>query len=210
MPDLEFESKVGYPSMLIAGADEVGRGCIAGPVVAGAVVLPHPLKSKSEPWVETIDDSKKLSAMAREKLYPLISEWAIAAAIGVATVEEIDQFNIFHASHLAICRAIDSLQVRPQHVLIDGKFIPKIGLSVPATAVIKGDQQCLSIAAASILAKVWRDQKMLEFDKEYPQYGLAKHKGYPTLHHTIALRKYGVTPIHRKSFKTVSALLSFT
>lgn len=208
MPHLEFESYAGYPSLLIAGADEVGRGCIAGPVVAAAVVLPHGVELKNEDWLNTIDDSKKLSAIAREKLYPLISQWAIATAIGVATVEEIDELNIFHASHLAICRAIDSLSVRPQHVLIDGKFLPKMGLTVPATAIIKGDQQCLSVAAASILAKVWRDRKMLELDREYPQYGLAKHKGYPTLDHTVALKKYGVTPIHRRSFKTVSAVLS--
>jgi ribonuclease HII len=207
MPHLDHEHRSGYPINWVAGADEVGRGCIAGPVVAAAVVIPAKIDFKKDSWLTEVNDSKKLIATVRERLVPLINSWAVATSIGIATVEEVDQLNIFHASHLAMCRAIDSLSIPPQHVLIDGKFIPKTGLNIPASAVIKGDSQCLSIAAASILAKVWRDQLMVELDQEFPGYGLAQHKGYPTPAHTQALIKQGVSKIHRRSFKTVSALL---
>lgn len=126
--------------------------------------------------------------------------------VGVATVQEIDQINIFHASHLAIVRAIDALKLKPHHILIDGKFLPKTPLPAPASAVIKGDQKCLSIAAASIVAKVWRDQLMDKLEKKFPGYGFARHKGYPTPAHQEALRKQGVCEIHRRSFRSVNLL----
>lgn len=202
-PDLSYETQVGYPSLILVGADEVGRGCVAGPVVAGAVALPKIIDYNQDPWLEEVNDSKKLTAQARDRLEPLILNWALSSGIGVATVEEIDQINIFHASHLAIIRAIEALKVKPHHILIDGKFLPKEKLPAPASAVVKGDQKCLSIAAASIIAKVWRDRHMLELDGKFPQYGFAKHKGYPTPAHALALKKNGITKFHRKSFKTV-------
>lgn len=124
--------------------------------------------------------------------------------MGVATVQEIDEINIFHASHLAMIRAIEKLSIVPDHILIDGKFLPKQGLPAPATAVVQGDGKCLSIAAASIIAKVWRDQIMVELDQQLPVYGFAQHKGYPTPAHQDALKKHGVTEFHRRSFRTVS------
>jgi ribonuclease HII len=205
-PTLEEEYRVGYPTALVAGVDEVGRGCIAGPVVAGAVILPEKVDYEAEPWLLEVTDSKELTALVRERLAPKIQIWAFSAAIGLATVEEIDQMNIFHASHLAMIRAVQALDVRPQHILIDGKFLPKKGLTAPASAIIKGDLRCLSIACASILAKVWRDALMAELDQEFPGYGLARHKGYPTPEHAKALQKHGALKIHRRSFKTVSAL----
>lgn len=203
-PTLEEEYRVGYPSLLVAGVDEVGRGCIAGPVVAGAVILPLVVDYESEPWLSEVTDSKELAATVRERLAPKIWAWALSAATGLSTVEEIDKINIFHASHLAMTRAVQGLNVRPQHLLIDGKFLPKQGLSAPASAIIKGDLRCLSIACASIIAKVWRDHLMEELDQEFPGYGLAQHKGYPTPEHAKALQKLGALRIHRRSFKTVS------
>lgn len=206
MPDLKNEQRVGYPGLIIVGADEVGRGCLAGPVVAGAVALPDEICFKKDPWLKEVDDSKKLSSDLRETLAPLIMKWAKSAAIGVASVEEIDQINILRASHLAMIRAIDALEVHPDHILIDGKFLPKEKLKAPATAIVKGDHHCLSIAAASIIAKVWRDRLMNELDLQYPNYGFAKHKGYPTPFHTQALKQNGLTTIHRRSFKTCAVL----
>jgi ribonuclease HII len=207
LPTIEFETQAGYPRIFIAGADEVGRGCLAGPVVAGAIILPTQISFEQDPWLKEVNDSKILNEATRDRLAPLIYKWAPAAAIGIATVEEIDQINIFHASHLAIQRALQGLSIQPQHILIDGKFLPKQYLGAPATAVIKGDAKCLSIAAASIIAKVWRDTHMLELDAKFPVYGFAKHKGYPTPTHTHALQAHGITKFHRKSFKTVAALL---
>jgi ribonuclease HII len=201
MPTLEYEIQAGYPNFDIAGADEVGRGCLAGPVVAAALVLPNVIHWDQHPWLAQINDSKKLNATMREYLAPLISAWAKAVAIGVVSVEEIDAINIFHASHLAIRRALEGLSIVPSHILVDGKFLPKDPLPVPASAVIKGDQHCLSIAAASIVAKVWRDQQMMQLDQHYPQYGLARHKGYPTPIHKRAIQEHGIAVIHRRSFK---------
>ena len=207
-PDLSYESMYGYPKKHIAGADEVGRGCVAGPVVAGAVILPAKICFETHPWLLEIRDSKLLSPIQREKLAPLIKSFALASAIGVATVAEIDQINIFHAAHLAMTRALADLKIKPQHILIDGKFLPKQEtLIAPATAIIKGDMKCLSIAAASVIAKVWRDNYMLELEDQYPGYGFAQHKGYPTPSHADALKKIGVSPVHRRSFKTVSELM---
>ncbi len=201
LPGLEYEKKAGFPRVYVAGADEVGRGCLAGPVVAGAVILPTQVNYEDHPWLEEVNDSKKVTPLVRERLAPLITKWALATGIGIATVEEIDEINIFHASHLAIMRAVNALRVKPNHVLIDGKFLPKQGISIAASAVVKGDQKCLSIAAASIIAKVWRDQHMMELDQKFPDYGFAQHKGYPTVAHSQALKKQGVTEVHRRSFK---------
>jgi ribonuclease HII len=206
-PTLKYEQQVGYPKAIVVGTDEVGRGCLAGPVVAGAVALPARVDFEKDPWLLEIQDSKLLSPETRARLAPLIENWALSSAIGVATVEEIDKINIFHASHLAITRAVQSLKVRPNHILVDGKFLPKTGFSGPATAVIKGDMQCLSIAAASVIAKVWRDQQMDQFELRYPGYGFAQNKGYPTPKHKLALKKQGITLVHRRSFKTVAQLL---
>jgi ribonuclease HII len=208
---LQHELDVGYPSLVLVGADEVGRGCLAGPVVAAAVALPSEIDFEVHPWLFEIDDSKKVKPAVRDRLAPLIAEWALASAVGVASVEEIDEINIFHASHLAIVRAIEGLKLKARqrigHILIDGKFLPKQKMPAPASAVIQGDAKCLSIAAASIIAKVWRDQYMLAQEIAFPGYGFAQHKGYPTAAHTLALKKQGVTVIHRRSFGTVASLL---
>ncbi len=182
---------------------------MAGPVVAAALVLPRVLDFNTSPWLGDIRDSKLLDATARERLAPLIESWAESVQIGVASVEEIDQINIFHASHLAMGRALKGLKTQPGHVLVDGKFLPKnqTEFNFPATAVIKGDQKCLSIAAASIVAKVWRDRYMVELDQQFPMYGFAKHKGYPTEFHAQALKQHGASQVHRRSFRTVKANL---
>lgn len=212
LPTLEWENRVGYPHVIVVGVDEVGRGCLAGPVVAGAIALPLAIDFKAHPWISEIKDSKGLKPEARERLVPLIQGWALAYGIGQASVEEIDQINIYHASHLAMVRAIEVVRASlkshslEQHLLIDGKFLPK-QLPCPATAIIKGDQQSLSIAAASILAKVWRDQHMVELDCQYPGYGFSVHKGYATPSHSRALKQNGVCKIHRRSFAPVAALL---
>lgn len=211
-PGLDFEKKAGYPAKVVAGLDEVGRGCLAGPVVAGAVLLPPVVDYEAHPWLSEIGDSKLLTPEKREKLAPLIESWALACAVGVATVEEIDQINIYHASHLAMRRALESAQIardaRAAHVLVDGNVIPK-GLNAPAaTAIVKGDLKCLSIAAASIVAKVWRDRWMVEADVRYPGYFFGVHKGYATPQHSRALKELGPCEIHRKSFGPVAALLS--
>jgi ribonuclease HII len=207
MPNLEYECQLGFPKIRVAGVDEVGRGCIAGPVVAGAVILPAKIDFEAHPWLLEVDDSKKMTELQRSRIAPLIDQWAPAVGSGLASVEEIDQFNIFHASHLALIRAVQALSISPQKILVDGKFLPKQGFSAPATAVIQGDQKCLSIAAASVVAKVWRDQHMEKLHLEYPAYGFSKHKGYPTPAHARALKEAGVSGVHRRSFKTVSALL---
>lgn len=205
MPNLEYEILAGYPKINVAGADEVGRGCLAGPVVAAAVILPRKINFEKDPWLLEIHDSKLLRTSSRERLAPLIRDWALSSAIGVASVEEIDRLNILRASHLAILRAIQACSPQPRHVLIDGKLLPK-DLSIPGTAIVKGDQKCLSIAAASIIAKVWRDQQMNQLEDLYPGYGFAQHKGYPTQAHTQALKKQGICQIHRRSFAPVAKL----
>ena len=174
-------------------------------MVAGAVILPTEIDYLVTPWVSEITDSKQLNAETRERLAPLITGWAFRSAIGVASVEEVDQLNIYHASHLAMKRAIEKLSSAVEHILVDGKFSPR-GLSCPSTAIVKGDSLCLSIAAGSIIAKVWRDQRMRELDLQYPGYGFGVHKGYATRMHSDALKKHGVCPIHRRSFAPVAAL----
>ena len=184
---------------LIAGVDEVGRGPLCGAVVTAAVIL-----DPARP-IEGLNDSKKLTEARREGLFPLIQERALAWCIARAEVEEIDRLNILHATMLAMQRAVAGLQVRPDLVLVDGNRCP--ALPMRSEPVIKGDSRVPAIAAASILAKVARDREMLELDRQYPGYGIAGHKGYPTPVHLAALRELGATPIHRRSFAPVRKAL---
>ncbi|MBT9515715.1 MAG: ribonuclease HII [Methyloversatilis discipulorum] len=183
--------------MKTAGVDEAGRGPLCGPVYAAAVIL-----DPSRP-IDGLNDSKKLSEKKREALAPLIRERALAWAIGIATVEEIDRLNILHATMLAMRRAVEGLAVPPDQVLIDGNRVPP-GLAVPARAIVGGDASEAAISAASILAKTGRDHEMMVLAALYPQYGIAKHKGYPTAEHLAALRIHGPSPIHRRSFAPVA------
>ncbi len=184
---------------LIAGIDEAGRGPLAGPVVSACVVLPpgfsHP----------DIDDSKKLSFKKRVFLYSKITECALFVAIGIADTPEIERDNILKASLNSMKRSVENLLVKPDFLLIDGKF--EIDSDIPQKAVIKGDSKSVSIAAASIIAKVERDRLMVKFDQLYPEYGFARHKGYPTKAHKQAILDHGITPIHRKTFKGVKEVL---
>lgn len=187
----------------VAGVDEAGRGPLAGPVVAAAVILPadHP--------VTGINDSKKLSPLVRVTLAKQIKEHAIAWAIASAEPDEIDRLNILHATMAAMGRALDALSVAPEHALIDGNRCPPPSRvrPVPMTAVVGGDGLHTCIGAASILAKVYRDQLMARYHIDYPQYGFDRHKGYPTVAHMEALRRHGPTVLHRKSFAPVRNLL---
>ena len=184
---------------LIAGTDEVGRGPLAGEVVAAAVIL-----DPATP-IPGLNDSKKLSDKQRQQLVILIKERALALAIGRSSVMEIDSLNILQASLLAMRRAVEALPLRPQLVYVDGNHLPD--WRYQSKAIVRGDAKIPAIAAASVLAKVTRDREMEELDNLYPGYGLAKHKGYPTKQHLEALAKLGPSPIHRKSFAPVSALL---
>jgi ribonuclease HII len=177
---------------VVCGIDEAGRGPLCGPVFAAACILPDGLV------LEGLNDSKKLTPKKRDKLFDLICENAIAYCIASASVEEIDELNILEADLLAMRRAIDGLSVKADFALIDGNIAR--GFQIPARAVIGGDAKSPSIAAASILAKVARDRDCIELDAQYPQYGIAKHKGYGTKQHMDALRTYGPSPIHRKQF----------
>lgn len=184
-----------YQGSLMAGTDEVGRGPLAGDVVAAAVIL------DPEQPILGLNDSKKLTEKKREALFPEIQEKALSWCVARASVEEIDQLNILHASLLAMRRAVEGLSVQPEHVLVDGNRLPPWSYS--AEPVVKGDSRVDVISAASILAKVTRDREMVELDATYPGYGLAGHKGYPTKAHMEALEKLGPTPIHRCSFGPV-------
>ncbi|USD20353.1 ribonuclease HII [Microbulbifer variabilis] len=188
-----------YKGDLLAGVDEVGRGPLAGDVVAAAVIL-----DPAEP-ILGLADSKKLSEKKRESLFEEICERALSFSIARATVEEIDQINILQASLLAMRRAVEQLPLQPEFVLVDGNKRPD--WSYPCDTVIKGDGRVAAIAAASILAKVTRDREMLELDARYPGYGLAGHKGYPTKAHVQALEELGPSPLHRVSFAPVRKLL---
>jgi ribonuclease HII len=188
-----YENKLRQKGLkLIAGVDEAGRGPLAGPVVASAVILPEINK------IQGINDSKKLSPAKRESLYKEIIDHAICWSIGISSVEEIDEINILQASLLAMRRAINGLSQMPEYVLVDAVTIPEI--SIGQLPLIKGDQKSINIAAASILAKVTRDKMMLELDCKYPHYGFSLHKGYGTAEHIKAIKKYGPSPIHRKTF----------
>lgn len=177
---------------LICGVDEAGRGPLAGPVVAGAVVFPH------ECDILYINDSKKLSPSKREELYPVIMERAIAAGVGIVGPERIDEINILQATYEAMREAISNLGIKPDILLNDAVTIP--GVDVPQVPIVGGDGKSASIGAASIIAKVTRDRMMAEYDKKYPGYGFAAHKGYGTAAHAAAIRELGPCPIHRRSF----------
>lgn len=179
-------------AVVSAGIDEAGRGPLAGNVVAAAVILPYGCE------IEGLNDSKKLSEKKRELLFDIIKEKAIDWCIAEASPEEIDRYNILGATMLAMKRAEEGLKVRPEHLLIDGNRAK--GFDLPVTTVIKGDALVPSISAASVLAKVTRDRQCIEMDKEYPQYGFAIHKGYPTKAHREAVLQYGPCPLHRRSF----------
>lgn len=188
---------------LEAGCDEAGRGCLAGSVFAAAVILPSDFKS------EELNDSKQLSEKKRYALRPVIEQAAIAWAVGIVTPEEIDKINILKASFLAMHRAIAQLSILPQHLLIDGnRFTPYP--EIPHTTVVKGDGKFLSIAAASVLAKTYRDDYMNSLAQEYPAYHWTENKGYPTKAHREAIRSNGITPYHRKTFTLLPEQLTLT
>ncbi|MBQ5911183.1 MAG: ribonuclease HII [Clostridia bacterium] len=194
MPDFELEKQAlakGYK--FICGVDEAGRGPLAGPVCAAAVIL------NSDVELPGVNDSKKLSEKKREALFDVICQKAVAYSIAFASVEEIEEHNILNATYLAMNRAIEGLETKADFALIDGNRVP-IDIKVDCETVVKGDAKSLSIAAASILAKVTRDRLLLEYHKQYPQYNFAKHKGYGTAEHMDAIRKYGISEVHRPSF----------
>lgn len=178
----------------ICGVDEAGRGPLCGPVVAAAVILPK------HGCIEGVNDSKKISEKKREKLYDDIMKGAIAVGIGISDVDVIEKVNILNATKIAMKKAIESLSIKPDYVLIDGN--QKIDIDILQETVVSGDAKSESIASASIIAKVTRDRMLRKFDEMYPEYGFAKHKGYGTKAHIEAIKKYGLTPIHRKSFCT--------
>ena len=202
--DLRLEKMLAYEKelytqgiQLIAGVDEVGRGPLAGPVVAAAVILPKACK------IPGLNDSKKIPKSKHKEIYEVVLQNAIAIGIGVKDNQVIDQVNIYEATKLAMMEAIGQLEPQPQHLLIDAM---RLDLPISQTSIIKGDANSLSIAAASIVAKVTRDQMMEEFDKEYPGYDFAQNAGYGTAKHLAGLDKLGVTPIHRRSFEPIKSM----
>jgi len=196
--DLRYERKLWLSGLqAVAGVDEAGVGPMAGPVVAAAVIF------APETFIKGVYDSKQVPAPRREELYGLIVQHARAVAVGVAEVAEIDRVNIYHATQAACARAVAALSVKPEHVLIDGRPVRR--LELPQTPIVGGDRRCFCIAAASIIAKVTRDRMMCEWDRHYPGYGFARHKGYCTAEHLAAVARLGPSPIHRTSFAPVSA-----
>lgn len=191
---------VEYAGDFLAGVDEVGRGPLVGSVVAAAVIL------DPKAPIDGLTDSKKLTALRRESLDVLIRERALAFAVAEASAEEVDSLNIYHATHLAMRRAVDALLPQAEYLLVDGNRLP--GHALPGQAVVKGDARHPAIAAASILAKVARDAQMAELDLRYPEYGFARHKGYPTKEHLAALEAHGALAEHRKSFAPVQRQLA--
>ncbi len=193
MPDYSIEKEISERGFeFICGVDEAGRGPLAGPVCAAAVIL------RNGTEIEGLNDSKKLSEKKREQLFEVVKEKAVAYSVAFASVEEIEELNILGATFLAMKRAVEGLTVKADFAIIDGNRLPN--LDIQSQFVIKGDAKSMSIAAASILAKVTRDRLLLEYDKQYPEYKFAAHKGYGTKAHYEAIRKYGITPIHRRSF----------
>lgn len=194
MPDFELEKAAQNSGFkYICGVDEAGRGPLAGPVCAAAVILPLDTE------IEGLNDSKKLSEKKREALFDIICEKAVAYCVAYGTLEEIEKFNILEATFLAMNRSINGLSVKADYALIDGNRVPK-GIEIPCETVVKGDAKSCSIAAASILAKVTRDRLLLEYDEKYPEYNFKKHKGYGTKEHTELIIKHGPCEIHRLSF----------
>ena len=182
----------------ICGTDEAGRGPLAGPVVAAAVILPKNM------IIEGVNDSKQLTEKKRNELFDIIYEKALAVGVAFVDNKKIDEINILEASRLAMMEAIKKLEIKPQYVLSDAM---KMNIDVPVKPIIKGDALSINIAAASIIAKVTRDRFMDEMDLKYPNYGFKRHKGYPTKDHIEAIKKYGVTPIHRLTFKPIKTML---
>ncbi|HVU66552.1 MAG TPA: ribonuclease HII [Ktedonobacteraceae bacterium] len=205
LPTLEEEMALlsqGYS--FIAGLDEAGRGCLAGPVVAAAVILP--LDQDIATLLDGVRDSKQMTAQARERCFTLIQQHALAVGVGIGSVALIDRRNILQATKQAMKDALASLAPAPQALLLDALTLRDVAL--PQRALIKGDARCLSIAAASVIAKVTRDRLMLQMHQDYPAYGFDQHKGYGTPAHLAALQQYGATPHHRQSFAPVRALYS--
>ena len=199
MANLEFESKyyeIGF--IFIAGSDEAGRGPLAGPLVVAACILPKGYQH------ELINDSKKLTDKKRRMLYETIKKDALAYHIEVIDIETIDKINIYQASKLGMKICLEKLSIKPEAALLDAM---NLDMDYPVESIIKGDEKSLSIAAASILAKVYRDDLMIEYSKEYPQYQFDKNKGYGTKVHLEALDKYGITPLHRKTYEPVKSML---
>lgn len=193
MPDYEYEALAAAKGFnAVCGVDEAGRGPLAGPVCAAAVILPQGLV------IEGLNDSKKLSEKKREQLYDKVIENAVAWSVAFASEKEIDEINILQATFLAMKRAVEGLNIKADYALIDGNRMPP--LDIDGETVVKGDSLSMSIAAASIIAKVTRDRLMLEIDKEYPQYLFSQHKGYGTALHYEMLEKHGISPVHRLSF----------
>lgn len=201
MPSLRYENKAYREgARIVAGIDEAGRGPLAGPVVAAAVILPRGFRHR------TLNDSKQLSEEQREEIYAELTSCPdIAWAVGISSVEIIEQYNILRATERAMHLALTALPVQPDHVLVDGRRCRAI--RVRQTALVRGDSRSYSIAAASVVAKVTRDRLMIQLDKEYPQYGFAKHKGYGTPEHLAALTAYGPCPAHRRTFAPVRSVL---
>ena len=184
---------------LIGGVDEVGRGPLVGPVVASCVILPINYQ------LEGLTDSKKLSEKKREKFYDILKRDALAIGVGIISEEEIDKINIYEATKKAMLQAINNLKIQPEHLLIDAM---KLDINIPSTSIIKGDAKSLSIAAASVIAKVERDRMLIELDKKYPMYDFKNNKGYPTKKHLEAIQKYGIIKEHRKSYGPVKEYLN--
>ncbi|MFQ5786874.1 MAG: ribonuclease HII [Thermodesulfobacteriota bacterium] len=194
-PDYSFEEKLWKAGKLPAGVDEAGRGPLAGPVVAAAIILPK------ECTLNTLDDSKKLTPEKRVIILEQIKELAISTSVGIIDSHLIDKINILRAAILAMEKAVKHLEKAPDFLLIDGNI--RISIPIPQEPIVKGDSKCCSIAAASILAKVTRDKIMNNYHSLYPEYNFSKHKGYPTKEHLEAIRRFGPSPIHRKTFRGV-------
>lgn len=193
-PGLRFEREFWRRGLrLVAGVDEAGRGPLAGPVVAAAVILPPGVR------IPGLDDSKRLGERRRLQVYEHIRRLALAVAVGHASPREVDRWNVHRATQEAMRRALRRLRPAPEALLVDGWPLP--GVDLPQRAVVDGDALSQSIAAASVVAKVWRDRLMVHLDRRYPQYGFARHKGYPTREHRLALQRFGATPLHRRSFR---------
>ena len=179
---------------LIGGIDEVGRGPLIGPVVASCIILPKNYK------LEGLTDSKKLSEKKRDKFYDILMKDAVSIGIGIVDEKEIDELNIYQATKKAMAQAVDNMKIKPEHILVDAM---PLELDIPTTSIIKGDAKSITIAAASVIAKVTRDRMMYELDEKYPMYDLKHNKGYPTKNHLDALKKYGITKYHRLSYGPV-------
>lgn len=191
----EYENKLYDKGInLIGGIDEVGRGPLIGPVVAACVILPKNYK------LEGLTDSKKLSEKKRDKFYNILMKDAVSIGIGIVDEKEIDELNIYQATKKAMAQAVDNMKIKPEHILVDAM---PLELDIPTTSIIKGDAKSITIAAASVIAKVTRDRMMYELDEKYPMYDLKHNKGYPTKNHLEALKKYGITKYHRLSYGPV-------